>query len=118
MSFFEAIIPVVGTISFFTAVITFIYMKYKSQHQQRMALIESGQTADIFSEKKLDQTSNSYKNGLLLTGSGIGFLFGFILSEVTRIDEIVVFPCILIGGGLGLILFYKSIRKQSEDTYS
>jgi len=118
MNFFQAIIPVVAIISFFTAVITFIYMKYRSQHQQRMALIDSGQTAEIFYEKKLDQKSNSYKNGLLLTGSGIGFLIGFLLSEMTHIDEVVIFPCILIGGGLGLISFYKSVQKDSDDSYS
>ena len=83
-----------------------------------MALIESGRTADIFTEKKLDQTSSSYKNGLLLTGSGLGFLIGFLLTEMTNMDNVVIFPCILIGGGLGLILFYRSMQKKSEDTYS
>lgn len=111
----EILIPIIGTIGFFSAVITFIYMRYKSRHQQRMALIDSGQTADIFSEKKLGQKSNALKNGMLLTGSGIGFFLAVILEEYTRMDDILFFPLTLIGGGLGLILFYSVVRKNEDE---
>jgi len=111
----EILIPIIAIIAFFSAVITFIYMHYKSRHQQRMALIESGKTADIFFERKLDQKSNALKLGMLLTGAGLGFFAAIMLEEYTRMDEVLFLPLSAIGGGLGLILFYTTVKKNDND---
>jgi len=89
-------------------------MHYKSRHQQRMALIESGKTADIFFEKKLDQRSNALKLGMLLTGAGLGFFAAIMLEEYTRMDDILFLPLTAIGGGLGLILFYSVVKRNNK----
>lgn len=113
----EMLIPIIAVTGFFSSIIVWIYMKYKSRHEQRMSLIESGQTADIFSEKKLDQRSNALKTGMLFTGAGLGFLLAIILEEYTRMDEILFFPLTFIGGGLGLILFYRMGYHQNDSEY-
>ena len=113
----EVLIPIIAVSGFFAAVITFIYMKYKSQHQQRMALIDSGQNADIFSEKKLDNKDNALKSGMFLTGAGLGFLFGIILEKAMflGLDEGLIFlPLTFVGGGIGLVLFYKMLTEREE----
>ncbi len=112
MNFMESLVPLFAIIGTFLSVIIFIYMRYKTKHQQRMALIESGQSADIFTEKKLDQRDSSLKLGLLLTGAGLGFLLGVLLSEIINIEEVIIFPCTLIGGGIGLVIFYMITRKK------
>lgn len=80
-----------------------------------MALIESGKTADIFTEKKLDEKSNALKLGMLLTCAGIGFILAIFLEEYTSMDDILYFPMTLVGGGLGLMLFYSKIHKEERD---
>ncbi len=112
----EMLVPLLAVVGFFSALIISIYMSYKTQHQQRMALIESGRTADIFSKKKIGQKENSFKYGLLFTGAGLGFLLGFLWSEIRNVDVAIVFPCTLIGGGLGLILFYIITRNVSDNS--
>lgn len=112
----EILIPIIAVTGFFGAIITFIYMYFKSKHQQRMALIDSGRSADIFSEKKLDDKSNALKYGMLLTGVGLGFLMGALLeSAMNWPDALGIFPMSIIGGGIGLIIFYFVIAKKKEE---
>lgn len=114
----EVLIPIIAVGGFFTAAITWIYMNYKSKHQQRMALIDSGQSADIFVEKKLDKKSNALKTGMFLTGGGLGFFFGMVIEEYSRLEHGMAFiPLALVGGGLGLILFYI-VASKNEDSES
>ena len=110
-------VPIFAITGFFASIIVLVYMGFKTRHQQRMALIESGQSAEIFSVKNLNQRDASFKLGLLMTGAGIGFLLGFLWSEMRNIDEIIMLPCTLIGGGIGLIIFYL-ITKNKDNDYS
>jgi len=112
----EVLIPIIAVGGFFASAITWIYMSYKSKHQQRMALIDSGQSADIFVEKKLDKKSNALKTGMFLTGGGLGFFFGILIEEYSRLDNgMALVPLSLVGGGLGLILFYAVASKNEDE---
>ena len=109
------IIPILAIIGFFSTIVTWIYMRYKSQHQQRMALIDSGKTADIFIEQKLDNKSSALKYGMLLTGIGVGFFIGVIVEQsLNWPDALGVVPLSAIGGGLGLIGFYLTLSRKEE----
>jgi len=111
----EELIGMIAVIGFFASIITFVYMYFKSKHQQRMALIESGTSADIFAEKQLDNKSSALKWGMLLTGAGIGFYLGILSEHMFGIEEgLGAFPLTIVGGGLGLILFYN-VMKGNED---
>lgn len=112
----EVLIPIIAVGGFFASIITFIYMYFKSKHQQRMALIDSGQTADIFAENKLSDKANALKSGMFLTGGALGFFIGSIIEEYTRLDNGKAFiPLALIGAGLGLIMFYNIITKKEDE---
>lgn len=111
----EVLIPITSIIAFFSAVITYIYMKYKSRHTERMALIESGETADIFDSKSFSGKEQSLKNGLFLIGGGSGFVSGTIIESVLHLDDaIAMVPLTIVGAGLGLVIFYR-IMSNKED---
>ncbi|NNE26962.1 MAG: hypothetical protein HKN09_08980 [Saprospiraceae bacterium] len=115
MGFFEAIIPVVAVGGFYGAIITFIYMKYRSKHLQRMALIDSGQSAEIFKEITPGDKSIALKYGMLSTGIGIGFILGVLIEQGLRWpDATAIIPMSFVGGGLGLIGYYL-IMSRKED---
>ena len=109
------LIPIFAIIGFFASVITFIYMKYKSSHAERMALIESGQSAEILSEKSYNNSESSLKNGLFVIGGGLGFLGGRILESILSWDNgSGAIPCGLVGAGIGLVIFYQMMRKKDS----
>ncbi len=112
----EILIPMLAIVGFFGAIITFVYMFFKSRNSERMALIESGQSAEIFASKKLDDKSNALKYGMLIVGIGLGFLIGLFLEVVFRLpDATGVISMTFVGGGLGLILFYSRISRILDE---
>jgi len=107
------ILPLFAIVGFFGSVITFIYMKYKSRHAERMALIESGQTADVLSEKNYSNSENGLKTGLFLIGGGLGFVAGRILETIFDWHEPSgIIPMALVGAGIGLVVFYRIVRTK------
>ena len=109
------LIPIISILGFWGAVITWIFMYYRSRHQQRMALIESGMNADIFSEKKLDDKYSALKFGMLLTGIGLCFFLGIVAETTLNLEEgLGIFPMTFVGGGLGLILYYRIMSAKDE----
>lgn len=111
----ELLIPILAVIGFFGSIITWIYMSYKSKHQQRMALIESGTSADIFAERGLDDKSSTLKWGMLFIGAGLGFYLGILSEMWFHIEEgLGALPFTFIGGGIGLVLFYKMMTSKED----
>lgn len=112
----EVLIPMLGIIGLFGSIITYIYMKYKSKHLQRMALIDNDKSAEIFSEKPLSKKNDALKLGMLLTGTGCGWFLGLITEKIFQLpDASGVIPCLMIGGGLGLIGFYTILKNKEEE---
>ena len=109
------LVPIFAIIGFFASVITYFYMKYKSSHTEKMALIESGQSADLLSEKKHSNSESSLKNGLFLIGGGLGFVAGRILESIRSWGEgSDSIACALIGAGIGLVIFYQMMSKKES----
>jgi len=115
------LIPLVAIVGFFSAIITFIYFHYKTKHRERMALIEAGMDASVFSKKrkhKKKRSSGTLKYGLMLTGLGAGFLAGVLLDGLFDADGMLIAPFLMVGGGLGLIFSYTVDRRlEQEDDY-
>jgi hypothetical protein len=108
------IVPILAIGGFFAFLIITVYMGVKTNHEQKMALIETGQTSDIFDKKKSPSDRlSALKFGLLATGLGIGYLLGYFLQETNNLDELIRIPFAIIGGGLGLIIFYFSTKEAS-----
>jgi len=97
--FFYGLIP--------AAIIVILHFRNKMKHKERLAMIEKG--LDISTVKNNeDPIYQILMWGLLLSGAGLGSLFGYILSLIYNLDKAVMVPIMaIIFGGIGLILFYK-----------
>ena len=113
---FELFIPIVAVGGFFAALITFIYMYFKTRHVQNMALIETGQDSEILKRQFKFSWGTGLKTGLLLIGIGLGFILGILLADVNGWDPPAgVFPMAMIGGGLGLVINHLLVVRNRED---
>src|SRR5687768_11839167 len=90
-------IPIIGIICL---VIMIIYLR-KYENDERMAMIEKGIDASMFT-KKVRNTSGALRASLLLIGAGFGLLFGYFLDYNFRMDHIAYFSMLFIFGGAGL----------------
>ena len=112
-------VPIVAIIATFTTLLTIAVIYFRTRHTERMALIESGADSSIFYPKRKPQGSLALKIGLLLTGIGLGFFAGFMMDSIMHIGDEIIFPLVMIGGGLGLILSYGIERRQKlDDSYT
>lgn len=107
------LIPIISVIGTFSATIFWVYMHYSSRHKERMALLESGQTADIFKSYK-SVGSTGLKYGIILFSIGAGILMGYFLENMGMDDEIAYFSMIFLFSGAGLIGYYLFIAQRER----
>jgi len=110
----QDLIPIIAILGTFGSLTTFIYMRYKSRHTERMALIESGQSAEILKESNFTNGESGLKTGLFLIGGGLGFLIGKIIATTLHWEEpSAIIPMTLVGAGIGLVIFYMIARSNT-----
>jgi hypothetical protein len=105
------IVPVVSMIS----LVTIIIFVRKFTNDERMAMIEKGDTNFAFNKYN---SSGPLRYGLLLVGAGLGLLIGNIFSSIlTAVSEDAIhFSFIFIFSGLGLLTAYiLEEKKKKED---
>lgn len=102
---------IMAILGVFGSAITLIFFFFTTRHKERMALIASGRDASVFSKDQFPGSS-SLKFGILLVALGIGAFIGFLITNFTRMDESLFFPCIMVSGGLGLIYYYNLMSKK------
>lgn len=107
-------IPIVSVVGFFTALIYWVHIYYTSRHRERMALLETGQDARIFSTQS--RPERTLKLGIVLFCVGVGVLLGYFLEQLGMDGEAAYFSMILLLGGLGLISYYLFFARKSLDT--
>ncbi len=105
----EILVP----LGFFATIFGIVYIAVTARNKERLALIEKGQDASIFKdEDQLHGRYNALKLGLLAIGVGIGLVIGNILDYNNVMDdEVAYFSMILLFGGLGLLLYYRLMKK-------
>jgi len=107
--------PIIAITGAFASIIVFVYMRYKSRHTERMALIESGQSADIFATKNYNESEKSLKNGLFLIGGGLGFLSGSVMESIFNWHQgFGSGASALVGAGVGLVTFYLMMSRKER----
>ena len=111
------LIPILSVGGTFASIIIWTYMHYSSRHRERMALIESGQDANIFHKTKRKTHSSSLKIGIVAVMSGIGLVAGHFLQAIGLNEFVAYFAMVLIFGGTGLVLFYFLVQGKQIGRY-
>lgn len=99
----------------FSAIFGVFYVYFNTRNKERMALIEKGADASLFTTKSRSYTNQTLKFGMLALGIGAGILLGSLVATYTVLPEpVAYFSMIFLFGGLGLILNYL-VEKNSKD---
>jgi hypothetical protein len=109
----------VGFIAFFAMVFGIVYVRYNTRNKERMALIEKGADASLFSTGKEGYKISfvwgkfTLKTGMFLMGLAIGIIAGAFCDSLGVMNSVACyFSMILLFGGLSLVLFYIIDRKN------
>ena len=117
----HSIIPIMGmltgiimTLGFFVAIVLSVKYISAARNKEKMALIEKGVDMSEIYQKK-DYRNATLKSGMFLVGIAIGLFFGYFLTEITSINDVVsYFSMILLFGGGSLIIFHWYNSKQPD----
>lgn len=114
---FEVFIPLFAVLGLFGTIAGLGYLFFKTRHQERMALIEKGVDASLFHSKKDNRKQwPALKQGLLITGFGLGIFLGQLVGRYTVLDtEPATLSMILLFGGSGLLLYHFIASKKRYD---
>jgi hypothetical protein len=111
----ETVIP----IAMFATVFGILYVFFTTRHKERLALIEKGADASLFTaerrtgERRTGMTA--LKLGMLAVGIGVGILLGSIINATTLLpEEVSYFSMIFLCGGLSLISYYFFERRITQ----
>ncbi|MDI3525929.1 MAG: hypothetical protein PWR03_112 [Tenuifilum sp.] len=104
-------IPIISILVTGAAVIYYLW----AQNKERLAMIEKGVDPSKFIRTRPVNNNSVAKWGLLLIGVAVGIIVGAILQHFTKLDEgALMFASILLFGGLGLLTYYFTVGKKSE----
>lgn len=103
------------TIPFATA-FGIIYIIFTTRHRERMSMIEKGMDQQI--AKPAPDGRRAMRNGLFLTGIGVGLLTGWIFSRTLlgpdSKNPLPFFIGIAMCGGLALMAYYHFYGRKYE----
>lgn len=104
----EILIPIV----FFALVFGMFYLYIASRNKERMALIEKGADASIFSGQRSNGTGKwILKLGIFAVGIALGILCGNLLESVGMKEEVSYTSSIFLFGGIALVAAFFVGRK-------
>lgn len=99
-----------------TAAVLIVY--FLSRNNERRALIEKGITPaelrDLGATKGEIRPLTNLKWGLLGIFVGLGLIVGGWLYDVYNFEEYIYFACMLVSGGIGLVVFYFIASRKLE----
>ena len=104
------LLPIIIALGAFVMV---VYIR-KFENIERMAMIEKGLAQDFFKKDRTNNPSPVLRWALLLIGSGIGLIVGYMLDEAFHADDVGYFSMLMIFGGLGLMLAYIIEERKAK----
>jgi len=106
-------------LSFFAVVFGMFYLYISSRNRERLALIEKGADASIFTRvagKSPIWKVITLNFALLLMGIGIGIFIASILHYSVGVDEEVAYPgTIFLMAGIGLFVGFKMTSNLDKE---
>ncbi|WP_020533691.1 DUF6249 domain-containing protein [Flexithrix dorotheae] len=108
----DLLIPLAAILSFFGSITAILIVIFRIRHKERMALIQTGQTAnELFSKKS--QNQESLKIGILGIGIAFGLITGEILITLTAISTTIAYVSMsFLFGGIALIIYHLKLKKE------
>lgn len=109
---------VIIPIAFFAVVFGIFYLHISSRNKERLALIEKGADASIFS---IGKRGSSWKVivlnlAFLLMGIGLGVFIANLLDTYSSLDSDAIYPSmIFLMAGVGLYVGFTQTKKALED---
>ncbi|MBX2843592.1 MAG: hypothetical protein KTR26_17615 [Flammeovirgaceae bacterium] len=112
----DLLIPLAAILSFFGSITAIVFIIFQSRHKERMALIQTGQTAkELFYKKSKGNNQQNFKIGLLGIGIAIGLLIGEVLITFTAISSTIAYVSMtFLFGGISLIIFHNKEKKEDD----
>ena len=103
----------------FASIFGMVFVWLTTRNKERLALIEKGADASLWTVKKSHRSNYTLKLGMLAVGIGIGVLVGSLLETYTTLGEEVAFPSmIFLFGGAFLVanamIEKKMVEKEDE----
>ena len=101
----------------FASIFGVFYVFLSTRNKERLALIEKGADAKLFSTGKSYSLKNvSLSLGMFLIGIGLGIIGGAILKDKTMIDPGAAYSLsIFIFAGISLVVYFFVDRKLNKD---
>lgn len=85
------------------------------QHKERMAIIDKGADASMFSRRDRSNPNLVAKWGLLLVGVAVGLFIGGLVANYSIVAEpVAMFSMTFLFGGLGLLIYYFTIGRHAK----
>lgn len=97
--------------------LTFLgYIVVNARHRERMSMMEKGVDPSLYASKGKTMGSITLKLGMLALGVAVGIMVSFIIIGIWESlpSDGVTIACMLLFGGLSLILNYWLERKMHE----
>lgn len=115
-AFMALLIPIVFT----TAVAVLLWKKNETQHRERVLMIEKGMSPEMFESPtkkhfRAEHPLVSLEWGMVSSFVGLGLLVASMLNRFAGLDNEIFVACMLISGGIGLILFYFIAAKKLKE---
>lgn len=111
---------IIGPIFFLGGTAAVLWKFFEGRHKERMAMIEKGINPAEFKSATTrlwkGNVLSNLKWGLLFIFVGIGLLVGYQLHAIWDYDRgSALIACMLITGGIALILYYVIAAKKIKD---
>lgn len=105
-------IPIIALIAYI------FHLHITSKHEERMALIESGQDATLLRDEFSPKFMGALKWGIIFIAIGLGFGIGLFIDLTfgnQRFGPLFTICFTIISGGIGLLIYYNMAKNEREN---